>query len=420
MENLSLKAAENLDAVRKNKPLIHNITNFVVMNYTANALLAMGASPVMAHAPNEVEHMVSFAGALVLNIGTLTDGWIDSMIIAGKKATALKTPIILDPVGSGATLLRTESAKNIINKTHISVIRGNASEILSLKNKDSKTKGVDSIHSVKDAADTAKILAKELKTTLAITGSVDRVTDGERTVHISNGHPLMSCVTGTGCTATVTIELHDENAKYPLGWAMLDDPKIKRETKAGFDTLCEWMDVNRIDVAELEDQLAQLNKKKRYRLKFEEIKQVKKEKVRIPRTARSRRTRRSRRRSRTRTKTTVTKIPATVHLMDFAKLFNSSLVDTETLARPTIASDDRKESALRYIGLWGSNKVNVNSAPRQVLEAAFVFGGDADRIAQEIIERRRIKPFEDVNDLKRSLFQYSDCRCAQQRVSFQE
>ena len=205
MENLSLKAAENLDAVRKNKPLIHNITNFVVMNYTANALLAMGASPVMAHAPNEVEQMVSFAGALVLNIGTLTDGWIDSMIIAGKKATALKTPIILDPVGSGATLLRTESAKNIINKTHISVIRGNASEILSLKNKDSKTKGVDSIHSVKDAADTAKILAKELQTTLAITGSVDRVTDGDRTVHISNGHSLMSCVTGTGCTATVVI-----------------------------------------------------------------------------------------------------------------------------------------------------------------------------------------------------------------------
>jgi type II secretory pathway component PulK len=94
--------------------------------------------------------------------------------------------------------------------------------------------------------------------------------------------------------------------------------------------------------------------------------------------------------------------------MDFAKLFNSSLVDTETLAKPTIASDDRKESALKYIGLWGSNKVNINSAPRQVLEAAFVFGGDAQEIAQEIIERRRIEPFEDVNDLKRSLFRYSD------------
>jgi hydroxyethylthiazole kinase len=205
MENLSEKAALNLDAVKKNKPLIHNITNYVVMNYTANALLSMGASPVMAHAPNEVEQMVSFAGALVLNIGTLTDDWIDSMIIAGKKAAALKTPVILDPVGSGATSLRTDSAKKIIHETKISVIRGNASEILSLKNNDSKTKGVDSIHSVEDASETAKKLAKDLQTTLAITGSVDLVTDGERTVHVSNGHPLMACVTGTGCTATAVI-----------------------------------------------------------------------------------------------------------------------------------------------------------------------------------------------------------------------
>ena len=205
MKNLSSKAAQNLIAVREKKPLIHNITNYVVMNYTANALIATGASPVMAHAPNEVEQMVSFAGALVLNIGTLDDGWIDSMIIAGKKATALKTPVILDPVGSGATTLRTESSKKIINETKISVIRGNASEILSLKNSDSKTKGVDSIHSVEDACNTAKLLAKELQTTLAITGSVDLVTDGDRTVHISNGHPLMACVTGTGCTATAVI-----------------------------------------------------------------------------------------------------------------------------------------------------------------------------------------------------------------------
>jgi len=205
MENLALKAAKNLDDVRTKKPLIHNITNYVVMNYTANALLAMGASPVMAHAPNEVEQMVSFAGALVLNIGTLTDEWIDSMIVAGKKATALKKPIILDPVGSGATTLRTDSAKKIINETTISVIRGNASEILSLKNSDSKTKGVDSIHSVEDAAHTAKKLAGELQTTLAITGAVDLVTDGNRTVHVSNGHPLMACVTGTGCTATAVI-----------------------------------------------------------------------------------------------------------------------------------------------------------------------------------------------------------------------
>jgi len=205
MKNLSEKAARNLAAVREKKPLIHNITNYVVMNYTANALLAMGASPVMAHAPNEVEEMVSFAGALVLNIGTLTDDWIASMIKAGKKASSLKTPIILDPVGSGATSLRTYSAKKIIKETIISVLRGNASEILSLRNNDSKTKGVDSIHSVQEAAQTAKILARELQTTLAITGQVDLITNGESTVSVSNGHPLMACVTGTGCTATVTI-----------------------------------------------------------------------------------------------------------------------------------------------------------------------------------------------------------------------
>jgi len=205
MESLSKKAAINLAAVREKKPLIHNITNYVVMNYTANALLAMGASPVMAHAHNEVEEMVSYADALVLNIGTLTDDWIKSMIKAGRKASEQKTPIVLDPVGSGATSLRTDSAKKIIEQTNIDVIRGNASEILSLRHKDSKTKGVDSIHSVEDAVETAKILAGELKTILAITGPVDLVTNGDSVLRVSNGHPLMGYVTGTGCTATVTI-----------------------------------------------------------------------------------------------------------------------------------------------------------------------------------------------------------------------
>jgi hydroxyethylthiazole kinase len=205
METLSEKAAENLVLLREKKPLIHNITNYVVMNYTANALLAMGASPVMAHAQNEVEDMVSFAGALVLNIGTLTDDWIASMVKAGLKASALGTPIILDPVGSGATPLRTNSARQIIDQSKISVIRGNASEILSLRHADSKTKGVDSVHTVDEAAETAKILAGELQTTLAITGPVDLITDGQRVVRVSNGHPLMAYVTGTGCTATTAI-----------------------------------------------------------------------------------------------------------------------------------------------------------------------------------------------------------------------
>ncbi len=205
MVDLSEIAARNLSAVREKKPLIHNITNFVVMNTTANALLAMGASPVMAHAPNEVEEMVSFAGALVLNIGTLTDQWVESMLKAGAKATALHKPVILDPVGSGATALRTDAAKTLIDRTRISVIRGNASEVLSLQRDDTKTKGVDSIHSVEDAAGAARELASQLNTTLAITGPIDLVTDGNQVIRVANGHPLMGYVTGTGCTATAVI-----------------------------------------------------------------------------------------------------------------------------------------------------------------------------------------------------------------------
>lgn len=199
------KAAQNLSELRKQKPLVHNITNFVVMNVTANALLSMGASPVMAHAPNEVEEMVSFAGSLVLNIGTLTDAWVSAMETAAKKAARNDTPIILDPVGSGATSLRTASAKRLIQTGGLSVIRGNASEVLSLRDNNSRTKGVDSIHAVDEAADTAKILAAELQTTLAITGPVDLVTDGESVLRITNGDPLMAYVTGTGCMATATI-----------------------------------------------------------------------------------------------------------------------------------------------------------------------------------------------------------------------
>ena len=205
MTELNTTASTNLEQIRGKKPLIHNITNFVVMNFTANVLLSLGASPVMAHAPNEVEEMVGFAGALVLNIGTLTDDWIASMILAGKKASEKKTPVILDPVGAGATKLRTDSAKRIIDEVGPTVIRGNASEILSLRSKDSKTKGVDSIHSVEDAADTALILASELGTTLAITGPTDLVTNGDRVIRVQNGHSLMGSVTGTGCSATAAI-----------------------------------------------------------------------------------------------------------------------------------------------------------------------------------------------------------------------
>jgi hydroxyethylthiazole kinase len=201
----SQQAAQNLAAIREKKPLVHNITNSVVMNFTANAILAMGALPVMADAENEVEEIVAVADALVLNIGTLTEGRIGSMIKAAQKASEQRTPIVFDPVGVGATRFRTETAKNIIDTTPISVIRGNASEILSLRHKASQPKGVASAHTVDEATPTAKIIAKELNTIVAITGHVDMVTDGLREIRISNGHPLMSYLTGTGCASSAAI-----------------------------------------------------------------------------------------------------------------------------------------------------------------------------------------------------------------------
>jgi hydroxyethylthiazole kinase len=205
MSDYSRRAARNLEALRARKPLIHNITNFVVMNFTANALLAMGASPVMAHAAEEVEEMVALAGALVLNIGTLSGEWVDSMLKAGRAAALRRLPVVLDPVGSGATALRTGSARRIIAEVRPAVIRGNASEVLSLRDADSRTRGVDSRHTVEDASAAATALAGELGATLAVTGPVDLITDGSRTLRVENGHALMARVTGTGCAATAAI-----------------------------------------------------------------------------------------------------------------------------------------------------------------------------------------------------------------------
>ena len=204
-QELAKRAAVNLTALREKKPLIHNITNYVVMNYTANALLACGASPVMAHAEEEVEEMVSLAGALVINIGTLSSPWIESMMKAARRANQLKVPVILDPVGAGATTLRTNTCLRFIAEAYTTVIRGNASEVLSLAEKGRGTKGVDSIDTVEEAADAAVTLARKLKRTLAITGKVDLITDGERIRRVYNGHEMMGRVTGTGCTATAII-----------------------------------------------------------------------------------------------------------------------------------------------------------------------------------------------------------------------
>ncbi|VBB43088.1 hydoxyethylthiazole kinase [uncultured Desulfatiglans sp.] len=205
LDTLKEQAVRNLTSVRDQKPLVHSITNFVVMNFTANTLLAMGASPVMAHAEEEVEEMVSLAGALVLNIGTLSGPWIASMLKAGRKAAELHKPVILDPVGAGATELRTRTALEIMEAAKPSVIRGNASEILALARTGSKTKGVDSLHTVEDLGDRVEEMALNRHAVFAVTGPRDLVTDGVRTVKVGNGHPLMSTITGTGCAATVTI-----------------------------------------------------------------------------------------------------------------------------------------------------------------------------------------------------------------------
>ncbi|MDD3440394.1 MAG: hydroxyethylthiazole kinase [Kiritimatiellae bacterium] len=199
------QAAANRKAVGAQKPLVHNITNYVVMNFTANILLAAGAAPVMAHAENEVEEMVAFAKALVLNIGTLDDAWIAAMLKAGRKASELGVPVILDPVGAGATTLRTEAARRILGEVRVSLVRGNASEILALSGAEARTRGVDSADTVEAAAARAGALARDLGVPVAITGPVDCVTDGRRVLRVANGHPLMGCVTGTGCGATAII-----------------------------------------------------------------------------------------------------------------------------------------------------------------------------------------------------------------------
>jgi len=201
-------------------------------------------------------------------------------------------------------------------------------------------------------------------------------------------------------SATVKIEIEDENAKYPIGWALLDEEEHQREAIAGFETFCEWMNISYEQIDSLRDELAEISEIKPFKLEFKPI---------VERTTRP--TRRTVRRGRRATRRTVTvkkTIPASVHVTDFATLFHSSLIDTETLAKPTIVSDRRKESALKYMGMWASNKVNINTAPRHVLEATFTFGGDADKIAEEIMQRRRIEPFADIEDLKKALFRYSD------------
>jgi hydroxyethylthiazole kinase len=175
------------------------------MNTTANALLAIGASPVMAHALEEVEEMAAIAGALVLNIGTLSAAWVDAMALAGQQANRKGVPVVIDPVGAGATSLRNQTMKRLLAEVRPAVIRGNASEIRALYYVERGTKGVDSTHTSEQALDAARALAGALQCVVCTSGETDVIVSAQGVIRISNGHPMMPRVTGLGCTATALI-----------------------------------------------------------------------------------------------------------------------------------------------------------------------------------------------------------------------
>jgi len=188
-----------LPIIKERKPLVHHITNFVTINDCANMTLAIGASPIMAYDEAEVEEVVSMASSLVLNIGTLSSDSIKSMILAGKKANELNIPVILDPVGVGATRLRTRAIEEILDNVKISVIKGNMSEIKSIAGLKVSIRGVDSTADSEDGGEVAKELASKLECIVAITGEKDIISDGKKIIYINNGHEILSKLTGTGC-----------------------------------------------------------------------------------------------------------------------------------------------------------------------------------------------------------------------------
>lgn len=194
-----------ISEIRRTKPLVHNITNYVAMNFTANALLAVGASPVMAHAPEEIEDMVRMAKAVVINMGTLDNFFVASAKRAIQIAADLGRPVVFDPVGVGASNFRSQVAKEFVDLAPISVIRGNASEILALNGAKAQTKGVDSQYASSVARFAATELAKRYHCVVCVSGAIDFIVDQETTVTIQNGHSLMARVTAMGCAASSLI-----------------------------------------------------------------------------------------------------------------------------------------------------------------------------------------------------------------------
>ena len=202
--DLAAVTADALAEIRARRPLIHQITNYVVMNDTANVTLHIGASPVMAHAIGEVREMVRYAGALVLNIGTLEPAWIEAMLAAGQEANERGVPVILDPVGVGATALRTDAVEAILAAVRVDVVRGNAAELSAIAGLAAEIRGVDSVSA--DAPDAAaRIVARRTGGAAVVSGAIDHVSDASRAAQIANGHPLMGAITGSGCMATALV-----------------------------------------------------------------------------------------------------------------------------------------------------------------------------------------------------------------------
>src|SRR2546423_14785287 len=199
---MSFAPGETLRMIRETKPLVHQITSGVVMHETAIVTIALGALPVMAHAIEEVEEMVGLAGALVLNIGTLSGPWVESMLRAGKAASARGIPVVLDPVGAGATRFRTETALQLLDVVDVTVLRGNAGEVASLVGVEAEVRGVESIGTGESAAELAREAARRFRCVASVTGPVDHVSDGEGALAVANGHELLATVTRTGCMSS--------------------------------------------------------------------------------------------------------------------------------------------------------------------------------------------------------------------------
>jgi hydroxyethylthiazole kinase len=212
----TLHYADLFARVREKRPLVHHITNYVTVNDCANITICAGGAPVMADAPEEAAEMAAVAGALVLNIGTLNAVQIESMILAGRMANERKIPVILDPVGAGATRFRTESTKRLLDKLEVTVLKGNAGEIGVIAGVEAKVRGVDSHGMTGNPVTIARDLAGSLGIIVAVSGITDIVTDGRKVLLIDNGHPMMGGISGTGCMAASVTGVFAAESRDPV------------------------------------------------------------------------------------------------------------------------------------------------------------------------------------------------------------